>query len=71
MYIEAGVLNNNQLADSQHIAIATMEKVDVIVSWNFKHIVSLKRIHGFNSVNIREGYQMLEIRSPREVLDEE
>jgi hypothetical protein len=68
-YIEGGVLNEGQLADAQHIAIATIERVDVIVTWNFKHIVNLRKIRGFNSVNIREGYQALEIRTPREVIE--
>ena len=69
-YIHACVLNSTQLIDAQHIAIATCEKVDVITSWNFKHIVNLNKINGFNSVNIREGYSLIEIRSPREVIDE-
>ena len=47
--------------------MATIAKVDVLVSWNFKHIVNLDRIHGFNAVNLRSGYPMLEIRSPLEV----
>jgi hypothetical protein len=37
------------------------------VSWNFKHIVNLFRIHGYNSVNLRRGYPQVEIRAPREV----
>lgn len=69
-YIGSGVFNKEQLIDAQHIAIATVERVDVVVSWNFKHIVNLKRIFGVNSVNIREGYHSIEIRTPREVVDE-
>jgi len=59
------------LADAQHIAIASVERVDVLVSWNFKQIVNLDRIHAFNAVNIKLGYPILEIRSPMEVLHEE
>ena len=70
-YIAAGVLTAKMLADAQHIAIATVARVDVLVSWNFKHIVNLRRIHGYNSVNLRKGYPMLEIRTPREVLTDE
>ena len=58
-------------ADAQHIGIATVARVDVLVSWNFKHIVNLQRIHGYNSVNLRSGYPMIEIRTPREVLSDE
>jgi hypothetical protein len=55
------------LADAQHIAVATVARVDVLVSWNFRHIVNVDRIHGFNAVNLRAGYPLLEIRSPLEV----
>ena len=50
-----------------HIALATLARVDALVSWNFKHIVNLHRIRGFNGVNLMRGYGTLEIRSPREV----
>lgn len=67
-YIEAGVIGGSMRTDAQHIATATVHRVDVLVSWNFKHMVNLPRIHGYNSVNLREGYPVLEIRSPREVI---
>jgi hypothetical protein len=70
-YIEAAVLTSTMRADAQHIAIATVARVDVLVSWNFRHIVNLQRIHGYNSVNLRHGYPMIEIRTPREVLTDE
>lgn len=41
----------------------------VLVSWNFKHIVNLKRIRGYNSVNLKLNYPMLEIRTPKEILE--
>ena len=70
-YIAAAVLSPRMRADAQHIAIATVGRVDVLVSWNFKHIVNLERIHGYNSVNLRKGYPIIEIRTPREVLSDE
>lgn len=70
-YIHEGVISPIYRADAQHIAIATIARVDVLVSWNFKHIVNLHRIHGYNSVNLRRGLPMLEIRAPREVLRDE
>lgn len=70
-YVAAGVLTVKMRADAQHIAIATVGRVDVLVSWNFRHIVNLQRIHGYNSVNLRRGYPMIEIRTPREVLSDE
>jgi len=70
-YLGEDVIGKKMLVDAQHIAIATVARVDVLVSWNFKHIVNLHRIHGYNSVNLREGYPTLEIRTPREVLRDE
>ena len=67
-YIETGIIGPGKWADTIHIALATIVRVDVLVSWNFKHIVNLQRIHGYNSVNLRFGYPMLEIRTPREVV---
>ncbi len=68
MYLEKGVVTKKSRVDAQHIATATVYRVDVLVSWNFKHIVNLERIHGYNSVNLRLGYPLLEIRTPTEVL---
>jgi hypothetical protein len=48
--------------------VLPVERVDVLVSWNFKHIVNLNRIHLINSVNLKLGYPILEIRSPMEVI---
>ena len=70
-YLEAGALGERQQADATHIAVATCARVDVLVSWNFKHIVNLQRIHGFNAVNLRLGYPLLEIRTPLEVVADE
>jgi predicted nucleic acid-binding protein len=70
-YIAEGVITARMRADAQHIAIATVARVDVLVSWNFKHIVNLSRIRGYNSVNLRRGYPTIEIRTPREVLTDE
>lgn len=68
-YLNEGVVPSKSRIDAQHIATATICRADVLVSWNFKHIVNLERIHGYNSVNLRLGYPMLEIRSPMEVLN--
>ena len=69
-YINEGVLSARHIVDAQHIAIASVKRVDVLVSWNFQQIVNLDRIRAFNSVNIKLGYPILEIRSPREVIHE-
>lgn len=70
-YVRQKVVSVRMLADAMHIAAATVARVDVLVSWNFKHIVNLDRIRGFNAVNLRAGYPTLEIRSPSEIMNYE
>ena len=70
-YITEKVIGKAKQVDAQHIAVATVSRVDVLVSWNFKHIVNLQRIRGYNSVNLRYGYPLLEIRTPPEVISYE
>ena len=70
-YIEEKVVGETSYDDCVHIALATINRADVLISWNFKHIVNLKRIHGYNSVNMKNGYPILEIRSPKEIIDYE
>lgn len=67
-YINEKVVGKSSLEDCRHIALATINKVDVLASWNFKHIVNLNRIKGYNSVNLRLGYSMIEIRSPKDLI---
>ena len=69
-YIAEGAVAEKSLSDARHIAIATVERVDVLVSWNFKHIVNISRIHLLNAVNLKLDYPMLDIRNPKEVLCE-
>lgn len=70
-YVQEGVVSEANRVDAQHIAIATVQRVDILVSWNFQHIVKWDRIRAFNAVNLKRGYPQLEIRSPREVYYEE
>ena len=69
-YLNNKVVTDNYKEDALHIAFATVFDVDVLISWNFKHIVNLNKIKQFNSVNLNQGYKILEIRSPKELLYE-
>ena len=70
-YIEEKVVGMTSFADCVHIALATTNNADLLISWNFKHIVNIERIRGYNSINIKNGYRRLEIRSPRDLFDYE
>jgi len=67
-YITEKVVGRTSLEDCRHIALATINRVDVLASWNFKHIVNLDRIKGYNSVNLTQGYLTIEIRTPQELI---
>lgn len=68
-YIKEKVIGQTSLDDCIHIATATINKVDLLISWNFKHIVNIQRIRGYNSINLRNGYLTLEIRSPKDLIN--
>ena len=70
-YISEKVVGQTSFDDCHHIAIATILKVDILVSWNFKHIVNVFRIRGYNSVNLKLGYCQIEIRSPKDIIEYE
>jgi predicted nucleic acid-binding protein len=67
-YIEAGIVGPGSEGDAKHVAAATVSKADVIVSWNFRHIVNFDRIRQYNVVNVQNGYAPLEIRTPSEMV---
>ena len=67
-YIAEKVVGRTSLDDCKHIALATINKVDVLASWNFKHIVNLERIKGYNGVNLKMGYSIIEIRNPKDLI---
>ncbi|MEW5927335.1 MAG: PIN domain protein [Gemmatimonadota bacterium] len=67
LYETRSVLGPKYRADMLHIALATVADVDVLVSWNFKHIVRFDKIRLFNAANLEQGYRQLAIHSPREV----
>ena len=65
-YIENKALGKASENDAYHIAIATINRIDCLISWNFKHIVNFDKIKLFNSVNLAMGYSVIDIRSPLE-----
>lgn len=66
-YLKHRILTCNYRDDARHIVIATIAGTDLVVSWNFKHIVHFEKIQKFNAVNLEMGYKPVLIYSPREV----
>jgi len=71
VYIREGLVSPKYSNDALHIAIATVANVDLLVSWNFRHIVKMKTINLVGYLNEREGYKNIKIYSPEEVIDDE
>ena len=70
-YMKAKILGPEWIDDATHVAVATVARADAIVSWNFKHIVRLDKMKAYNQVNLMNGYGILTIISPKEVLIDE
>ena len=70
-YLKEKVVGQTSIDDCIHIATATINKLDLLVSWNFRHIVNVQRIRGYNAINLKNGYSTLEIRSPKDLINYE
>ncbi|MBI5763709.1 MAG: PIN domain-containing protein [Planctomycetes bacterium] len=70
-YVAHGVVGPASVGDAEHIAAASVAGADVIVSWNFKHIVHYDKIRGYHAVNAMNGYPSIPIHSPQEVIRRE
>ena len=68
LYIAEKALGKASENDAYHIALASANRIDCMISWNFKHIVNYDKIKMFNAVNMRSGYPLIDIRSPLEFL---
>jgi predicted nucleic acid-binding protein len=67
-YVAEKVLGQSSMNDAYHIAIASVNRLDCLISWNFKHIVNFDKIKLFNSINLKLGYPLIDIRTPLEFL---
>ena len=68
-YLKSGALPKSSEEDARHIAVATVHNLDAVVSWNFKHLVNIRRIKSVNVVHDQMGSKHMEIISPREVVE--
>ena len=70
-YVLSGAIPADYEDDARHVAIATINDIRVIISWNFRHMVNVDRKRKINSVNLREGLPLLDLVSPWEISYEE
>jgi len=69
-YLKSGIVSRKWETDALHVAIATVTRCRIIVSWNFKHIVNFQKISMYNLINNNNGYESIAIQSPAEVVNE-
>jgi len=67
-YVAQGVVTAKYQDDARHVAACTVSGFNLLVSWNFRHLVSVQRETGFNAVNLLQGYQTIRIVSPMELI---
>ena len=67
-YIKAGILSRKYTDDAVHVAVASLERLMILVSWNFKHMVNLRNKESFNAINLLNGYGNIRIVSPKELI---
>ncbi|MFA5264909.1 MAG: hypothetical protein WC378_13885 [Opitutaceae bacterium] len=63
-YLAQKVVPVNYTDDARHVAVCSVARLDYLVSWNFKHLVNVRRESGFNAVNVLQGYPLVRIISP-------
>lgn len=70
-YIEAGIVPSRCKDDAVHLATASVNDCNVVVSWNFKHMVKIKTILGVNGINKQYRYGEIEILPPDSIIGED
>jgi len=66
-HLAAAVVPPKYADDALHVAMATVHGVRLVVSWNFKHLVNVRRVDGY-AVNLLQGWPPVRIVSPKEII---
>ncbi|MDD5307998.1 MAG: hypothetical protein PHU25_11810 [Deltaproteobacteria bacterium] len=69
-YVERGALGPNAFDDARHLAIAAVHGVDIVVSWNFRHMVNYFKRQRVHAINLELGWPLVGIVAPTELLEE-
>ena len=69
IYIKRKIIPDKKIEDALHVAIATLEEVDAVVTWNYKHLANIRKAELFFGVNLEQGFhKKVEIITPWEVI---
>ena len=66
-YIDNDIIPEDYLPDALHIAITTLYELDILVSWNFEHLVNTETRRKIKGINLLKGYKEIDIVSPEEL----
>lgn len=69
LYLDAGIMARPFENDALHVAVAVCHRLDVIVSWNMKHPVNVRKVEAINRVNAAHGLPLICVHTPEEVMD--
>lgn len=71
LYIKELIIPKKKLEDAYHIAISTYFDIDILLSWNFKHLANIQKQILINSLNEKQGFwKKLYLLTPLEVMYE-
>ncbi|MEO8208997.1 MAG: type II toxin-antitoxin system VapC family toxin [bacterium] len=71
IYVEEGIIPQNKFEDAEHIAISTVNQMDILLSWNFKHLVNYNKKQQVRTINSKENYLYpLDLLTPLELIYE-
>ena len=69
-YVKNGIIPVKYQDDANHIALASVHNCDVLLSWNFQHIVKVKTKREVAGINLLKGYNLIDIYTPKEVVED-
>jgi hypothetical protein len=69
LYLNAGIIPRQFENDALHVAVAVCHWLDVVVSWNMKHLVNVRKVEAINRVNVAHDLPSIRVHTPEEVMD--
>ena len=70
VFLESGAVPPSKVEDAQHVAVAVVNELDMLVSWNYRHLVNVRRREAFQHISAMRGYyKPLHIVTPQEIGD--
>ncbi|MBA3240831.1 MAG: type II toxin-antitoxin system VapC family toxin [Acidobacteria bacterium] len=69
-YIARGIFHRKYLGDAVHVAVASVNKIDYLVTWNFGHLANVRRQARIRLFNTAAGFFVPQIVTPEFLVSE-